>query len=237
MYVGPAHDPMSCLRTHLNSPDCYSSSGHGVRPTDGIRLRGLSASPVTLLSSVFLPQGGQMTVSLFRRKTGCRVVSFVGKPSRVHRWGKKSTSLLQSPLLILSLGAVSSDKIQIWPPSWKTLPANLMGENCGWDFLKVKGTYRCLLQWTPGFLVDALLTSLSFLLVIFQYHFMLWRVLGTNSRYVERYYLRVASKCWNGDWSKASRKETQNKCIIDRINIGSKALKLSLVSQKPFQIL
>lgn len=94
-------------------------------------------------------------------------------------------------------------------------------------FLKEKGTYRCLLQWTQAFLWMALLTSWSFLLAIFQYHFMLWRVLGTNSRYVERYYLRVASKCWNGDWSKASRKETQNKCIIDRINIGSKALKLS----------
>lgn len=94
-------------------------------------------------------------------------------------------------------------------------------------FLKEKGTYRCLLQWTQAFLWMVLLTSWSFLLAIFQYHFMLWRVLGTNSRYVERYYLRVASKCWNGDWSKASRKETQNKCIIDRINIGSKALKLS----------
>ena len=95
-------------------------------------------------------------------------------------------------------------------------------------FLKVKGTYRCLLQWTQAFLWMVLLTSLSFLLVIlFQYHSMLWCVLGTNSRCIEKYYLHVASKCWNGDWNKASHKETQNKCNIDRINIGSKALKLS----------
>ena len=151
---------------------------------------------------------------------------------------KKSTALLQSLLLILSPGGQSAQRDANLTRSRKTLPASLMGENCGWDFFKVKRTYRCVLQWTQAFLWMVLSTSLPFLLVIlFQYHSMLWRVLGTNSRCIEKYYLHVASKCWNGDWNKESQKKTRNKCIIDRINIGSKVLKLSLASQKPYQIL
>ena len=210
VYAGPAHDPMSCLRTHLNSAGCCSSSGHGVQTHRWNQTLRTFRITQTFLSFVFLPCYGRMTTVKKNRMSG-QLVS--GKPSRVHRWGKKAQRFFNLYYSFWAQGGSQLRRDANLTRSRKTLPASLMGENCGWDFFKVKRTYRCVLQWTQAFLWMVLSTSLPFLLVIlFQYHSMLWRVLGTNSRCIEKYYLHVASKCWNGDWNKESQKKTRNKC-------------------------
>ena len=61
-----------------------------------------------------------------------------GKPSRVHRWGKKAQRFFNLYYSFWAQGGSQLRRDANLTRSRKTLPASLMGENCVWDFLKWK---------------------------------------------------------------------------------------------------